>query len=94
MVANRSLCAGIYLRDLTFIDEGNADRADDLINFEKLVMQGDTILQVAKWQRNGPYHFKPDAERQLSLTKLLVLPEDILYKKSEAIEPSSLHTAL
>lgn len=86
---------GLYLRDLTFIDEGNADRADELINFEKLVMQGDIILQIAKWQQNGRYDFKPDPERQLSLTKLLVLPEDILYKKSEAIEPSSLpHTQL
>ena len=92
MVAYAS--SGLYLRDLTFIDEGNADRADELINFEKLVMQGDIILQIAKWQQNGRYDLKPDPERQLSLTKLLVLPEDILYKKSEAIEPSSLHTQL
>jgi hypothetical protein len=56
-------------------------------------MQGEVILQVAKWQRNGTYDFKTNGEG-LSLSKMLVLPEEILYKKSEAIEPASLHTQL
>jgi len=38
---------GVYLRDLTFIDEGNPDYIDDLINFGKLLMIGEVMLDVS-----------------------------------------------
>jgi hypothetical protein len=81
---------GLYLRDLTVIDECNPDFIDeDLINLEKLTMIGEAIIQVEGFQRNGSYSFPPNPELQRNLLlKLLVLPEDILYKKSEAVEPN------
>lgn len=78
---------GICLRDLLMIDEGNPDRLPDKgLNFEKLQLIGDVIVQVKTFQQN-PYPYKENALYTNFLKKLLILPEEMLYKQSLVCEP-------
>ena len=49
---------GLFLADLTFIEEGNPDRIDDLINFEKPNLIGKILRDLRTFQSN-PYPFPP-----------------------------------
>jgi len=49
-------------------------------------MQGDVLQQIVRWQQRATYDFKAISGCQLSLSKLSILPEDILDKKAETIE--------
>jgi len=83
----------VYLRDLTFIDDGNPDYVESLINFQKLIMLGEVVLEVREWQGHGPYDLKRNAELEAFLMKLVVLPEDVLYKMSESLEATDLSSS-
>lgn len=48
---------GIFLKDLTFIDEGNEDIVDNLINWNKMQMQAKTISKIREFQKI-PFMFK------------------------------------
>jgi len=82
---------GVYLRDIIFIDEGNpnylGDKKDGMINFDKLLLIGDVLVAVRKWQLT-PYTFEPNYVMREYLEKLLVLPEEMLYKHSILCEPN------
>jgi hypothetical protein len=82
---------GVYLRDIIFIDEGNpnyvGDKREGLINFEKLQLIGDVLVQLKKWQASG-YFVEPNWVMREYLEKLLVLPEEMLYKHSILCEPN------
>jgi len=76
---------GLYLRDITFVEDGNpymmGDPADGVINYEKLNLLGDIIVQVKHFQES-PYPFEFNDILQDYLNKLLTLPEEMLYKHS------------
>lgn len=83
---------GVCLRDIIFIEEGNTnfiDKKPELINFEKIRLTGDVLInQVRKYQLM-PYPFDHNEVLQDFLKKLLILPEELLYKHSLICEPNS-----
>lgn len=46
-------------------------------------------LKVREWQSHGPYDIKRNTELESFLMKLVVLPEEVLYKMSESLESSN-----
>eukprot|EP01114_Cavostelium_apophysatum_P024062 TRINITY_DN928_c0_g1_i2.p1 TRINITY_DN928_c0_g1~~TRINITY_DN928_c0_g1_i2.p1 ORF type:complete len:460 (+),score=96.19 TRINITY_DN928_c0_g1_i2:146-1525(+) len=81
---------GIFTRDLLFIEEGNPDWVGDskrVVNFEKLLLLGDVILQLKQFQ-DSSYNFVYDPILQDFLSKLQTLPEEMLVKHSLICEPS------
>jgi len=80
---------GMYLRDITFIEDGNQDKTGDLVNLEKIQLLGKLYKEVLQLQK-GRYPFVED-ELQSYFKKLLTTPEELLYKHSQAVEPSASH---
>jgi son of sevenless-like protein len=80
---------GIFLRDLTFTDVGNPAKIGDNINFEKIYMTSRILKEIQMFQRT-PYSFDEDENLQPLLRRLLAMPEEMLYKHSQTIEPSML----
>lgn len=80
---------GVFLMDLTMIEEGNPDEIDGLINFQKLSMIYQVIEKVQRYQQD-PYEFTPT---ESLLTFLLdpphVADEKELYRLSVQREPRS-----
>ena len=48
---------GVYLTDLTFVEDGNPDKVQGLVNFRKRQLEYDVIIQVLKFQQVA-YNFK------------------------------------
>ena len=48
---------GLYLSDLTFIDEGNPNEINGLINFSKRMLLYEVIQQVQQYQQGFPGTF-------------------------------------
>lgn len=48
---------GVYLSDLTFVDEGNPKIVKGLINFRKKQLEYNVIIQVLRFQSHA-YQFK------------------------------------
>ena len=42
---------GLFLKDLVFIEDGNNDNTDGLINFQKRIMIAKVISDIRKFQR-------------------------------------------
>eukprot|EP00026_Physarum_polycephalum_P002054 Phypoly_transcript_02058.p1 GENE.Phypoly_transcript_02058~~Phypoly_transcript_02058.p1 ORF type:complete len:657 (+),score=95.20 Phypoly_transcript_02058:569-2539(+) len=80
---------GIFLRDLTFTDVGNPSKIGDNINFEKIYMTSRILKEIQGFQ-SKPYSFEEDEVLTPLLRRLLAMPEELLYKHSQTIEPSSL----
>lgn len=81
---------GVCLRDMLFVEEGNGNyinKEDGVINFEKLQLMGNVILQVRQFQQER-YLFQYEPVVQDYLSKLLTLPEEMLSKHSLLCEPS------
>lgn len=78
---------GMYLRDITFIEDGNDDKVGDLVNYEKIQMLAKLYKEVLYLQK-GRYPFVED-DLQNYFKKLLTTPEELLYKHSQTIEPST-----
>ncbi|EGC31783.1 hypothetical protein DICPUDRAFT_99093 [Dictyostelium purpureum] len=84
---------GIYLTDLTFIEDGNQDEIKGLINFKKRDLIYNTILEIQQYQQQG-YTIKP---KNSVLSFLCELPsvndkkkfEDELYEQSILLEPKN-----
>jgi len=90
---------GVFLSDLTFIEEGNKDKIDvgkgegqfeKLINFDKRRKIAAVIEKIRECQRS-PYNFKPVAEIQeviqFRLVEAQVMNKDTLYQQSLVVEP-------
>ncbi|KAI7905568.1 ras guanine nucleotide exchange factor domain-containing protein [Cokeromyces recurvatus] len=82
---------GIYLQDLTFIEDGNPNTlktSKDFINFAKRAKTAEVIREIQQYQTMG-YHFKPVEEIQTFITENLhsSRDEDQLYKESLKLEP-------
>jgi len=79
---------GMYLRDLTFTEEAMENKDGDLINFQKIQVVAKILKDFLFFQKVG-YSFEDDDNLQPLLRRLLAMPEDMLYKHSQAIEPTS-----
>ncbi|KAF0767236.1 ras-specific guanine nucleotide-releasing factor 2-like isoform X3 [Aphis craccivora] len=79
---------GMYLSDLSFLEEGTPSLADDgLLNFSKLRMIAHVVQEIRRFQQT-PYKidFHPRVANYLLDTSLL-MNEDELYTRSLEIEP-------
>ncbi|CEJ00846.1 Putative Ras GEF [Rhizopus microsporus] len=81
---------GIYLQDLTFIEDGNPNflKGSNLINFAKRAKTAEVIREIQQYQSIG-YPFKPVEEIQGFIWENLhsSRDEDQLYNESLKLEP-------
>eukprot|EP01098_Paradermamoeba_levis_P001873 TRINITY_DN12151_c0_g1_i1.p1 TRINITY_DN12151_c0_g1~~TRINITY_DN12151_c0_g1_i1.p1 ORF type:complete len:148 (-),score=21.92 TRINITY_DN12151_c0_g1_i1:5-448(-) len=79
---------GVYLGDLTFIEDGNPDKLGNLINFQKRKMIYSIIEAVRKFQAQ-PYDIQVADRPWMKnfIDKIPILPENELYRRSLEIEP-------
>jgi len=77
---------GVYLTDLIFIEEGNKDTKDGLINFKKRRQLYSVIEEIQTYQ-SEPYTCKEDKDVMVFLTAVPHNDEDELYRISLIREP-------
>uniref|UniRef100_A0A6B2KXG8 Ras-GEF domain-containing protein n=1 Tax=Arcella intermedia TaxID=1963864 RepID=A0A6B2KXG8_9EUKA len=86
---------GMYLTDLTFIEEGNKtllpitveDKTVLMINYKKSRLVSETLSRIQMYQQK-PYELKSFAPLQDKLKNLKVITdENVLYTVSEYLEP-------
>lgn len=82
---------GIYLQDLTFIEDGNPNflkTSKDLINFAKRAKTAEVIREIQQYQTMG-YQFRIVEEIQTFILESLhsSRDEDQLYRESLKLEP-------
>ncbi|KAG2178988.1 hypothetical protein INT43_001837, partial [Umbelopsis isabellina] len=82
---------GIYLQDLTFIEDGNSNylkKSQSLINFAKRMKAAEVIREIQQYQ-SAPYHLQTVRELQLFIKSHLEnsRDEEVLYGLSVALEP-------
>eukprot|EP00002_Diphylleia_rotans_P000839 TRINITY_DN1044_c0_g1_i4.p1 TRINITY_DN1044_c0_g1~~TRINITY_DN1044_c0_g1_i4.p1 ORF type:complete len:1267 (-),score=234.72 TRINITY_DN1044_c0_g1_i4:554-4354(-) len=77
---------GIYLTDLTHIEDGNPTIIDGQINFEKLKLVFRVISEIRQYQY-GTYGFPKSSTLAPFLTLLPHLEDDALYRISTLREP-------
>ena len=88
------LSLGLYLTDLTFIEEGHLDYVESdppgnkWINFIKCRQFSQVIEDIRKHQRVS-YSFEPVGHLQYTLKSLEPMSSDDLYKLSHELEPSA-----
>mmetsp|Transcript_26275 Transcript_26275/g.29252 ORF Transcript_26275/g.29252 Transcript_26275/m.29252 type:complete len:1079 (-) Transcript_26275:138-3374(-) len=76
---------GMFLTDLTFIEEGNPDTIRGLVNFYKRRLISETIRMIQQFQQ-GNYNFNQQPRIQKKLNKKKILKEMDLYECSEYLE--------
>lgn len=87
---------GIYLTDLTFIEEGNKNtlnNRDDLINFEKRRKISVVIREIQQYQQT-PYNLHTEEHTMKFLKNLPYLSEQSLYKLSLVCEPREIRNSI
>ncbi|KAI8970474.1 ras guanine nucleotide exchange factor domain-containing protein [Mycotypha africana] len=82
---------GIYLQDLTFIEDGNSNvlkQSKNLINFAKRAKTAEVIREIQQYQ-SSLYQLKPVKELQEYIRNNLISTrdEEQLYKESLRLEP-------
>ncbi|RIA92760.1 ras guanine nucleotide exchange factor domain-containing protein [Glomus cerebriforme] len=82
---------GLYLTDLTFIEDGNPDflkNSNQLINFSKRMKTADVIREIQQYQ-SVPYNLFPVQEIQNFINNNLEESKDVkdLYELSLSLEP-------
>ncbi|XP_049850693.1 son of sevenless homolog [Schistocerca gregaria] len=77
---------GMYLTDLMFIEEGNRDYLNGLINWNKRHQISETIRAIKQYQQQ-PYRFQSVPPLREMLMSIHTLSEDELYQISEWLEP-------
>lgn len=82
---------GIYLQDLTFIEDGNPNylkKSKDMINFAKRAKTAQVILEIQQHQ-STLYKLKPVEDLQHFIQSHLqsTRDEEQLYKESLKLEP-------
>lgn len=82
---------GVYLTDLTFIDDGNPDQLKDspnLINFSKRAKTADVVRDIQQYQAL-PYHLTvvPDIQAYVKKELETVLKVEDLFEQSMKLEP-------
>ena len=76
---------GVYLTDLTFIDEGNQGFVGGLINFWKANLLFNVLAEIAQYQQDA-FPFKPDPVVQAAFDTMTFEPEDAHFALSLKIE--------
>ena len=79
----------MYLRDLTFIEDGNPDKIGNDINFQKIKLMGTIIQEVQAFQKNRYNFHKKNNILQFLKRALIPIedPEDTIYELSQVVEP-------
>jgi len=78
---------GVYLTDLTFIDEGNPKYVDEkLVNFRKKQLEYDVIIQVLRFQES-PFQFNLVPQISSMIKALPTMEENEMYDISLTLEP-------
>lgn len=78
---------GMYLTDITFIDEGNPTLVDGSVNINKLKILGKTLVELNSF-RSQKYTFTPHYKIQkYLLTKPVELDDNQWFDLSRYIEP-------
>jgi len=77
---------GVYLTDLTFIEEGNPDTIAGKINFRKRFLVNRVIQNILVYQQT-PYNFEINSELQRELMTLPSFNEKYLFLISRNREP-------
>ncbi|KAJ6252377.1 guanine nucleotide exchange factor [Anaeramoeba flamelloides] len=77
---------GVYLTDLTFIEDGNPNKIDGLINFYKRRLVYAVIEEIKQYQLK-PYYFQAIHQISTHLEKLKIWDENECYSKSLKYEP-------
>ena len=75
-----------YLTDITFIEEGNKDEINGLINFAKRRLIAEALKDIKTYQIED-YNFVEIPSMQAKLKGETILSEDELYTLSEYLEP-------
>jgi len=83
---------GVYLSDLTFIEEGNPDCLENgYINFFKRRMIAEVIKEIQQYQQT-PYNLQPVPTLQKFITSHKVLSDNDLFQRSLVSEPRDTHS--
>eukprot|EP01096_Ripella_sp_DP13-Kostka_P008388 TRINITY_DN311_c2_g4_i1.p1 TRINITY_DN311_c2_g4~~TRINITY_DN311_c2_g4_i1.p1 ORF type:complete len:555 (-),score=187.91 TRINITY_DN311_c2_g4_i1:108-1772(-) len=80
---------GVYLRDLTFIEE-NPDFIKKKINFDKMRMIGGILTEVRQFQQKRFVESQKSVDSKSFIQQVTAVPEesdDILYASSLRVEP-------
>lgn len=76
----------MYLTDLTFIDDGNPDQLNGLINFRKRDLTYSIISEIQQYQNLG-YNFQENSSIRSLIIHAAVLEDKDLYEESLRREP-------
>jgi len=87
---------GVYLRDLTFIEDGNDTYLNEetkLINYEKMKMLATTFAKIHQYQQVA-YKFDahPGVVEYLTKARVIIQNDEELRKCSLSCEPSKRHS--
>jgi hypothetical protein len=78
---------GVYLQDLTFIEEGNNDKLENgYVNFVKFRMIADILVEIKQFQQKE-YNLQPVPSIQEYLLATRILDEEKLFALSQQVEP-------
>lgn len=90
MLISRLTWLGVYLTDLTFIEDGipSIIKKSALINFAKRAKTAEVIRDIQQYQ-NVPYPLQPVPELQEYILSNMQAAGDVheMYEKSLAVEP-------
>ena len=79
---------GVTLSDLTFLDEGNSDMTDGLINFSKRMLNYTVITESVQTYQDAPYdNFKVLPDLLRLLMTITPLSDKAIYELSLKREP-------
>eukprot|EP01113_Clastostelium_recurvatum_P024215 TRINITY_DN2889_c0_g1_i2.p1 TRINITY_DN2889_c0_g1~~TRINITY_DN2889_c0_g1_i2.p1 ORF type:complete len:795 (+),score=162.28 TRINITY_DN2889_c0_g1_i2:187-2571(+) len=82
---------GMYLRDITFLEEGNETTVEGQVNIAKIQMVAKIFREIQIFQ-GASYPYQIDEAYRAYLKRLHGMPEDILYtfsKRAEAVADHS-----
>ncbi|KAH3743878.1 Ras guanine nucleotide exchange factor [Pelomyxa schiedti] len=77
---------GVYLTDLTFIEDGNKDVVEGLINFRKRQLVYNIISEIQLYQQK-PYEFKPNMQILRLMHNIPMVSEADMWSLSLKREP-------
>ena len=90
MISTANSVSGVYLTDLTFIEDGipSVIKRTDLINFAKRAKTADVIRDIQQYQ-NVPYVLKSVPDLQDYILSNMQAAGDVheMYDKSLQVEP-------
>ena len=84
---------GLYLRDLVYIEDGNPNNLNGLINFKKRSMCSRILLEIKRFQTR-PYPFVVDELIAPHVVHYFQVSESECYQQSLRIEPRDPYTII